>query len=179
MSAIKPYFLAPGAIVTGDVRCAAGVNIWYGAVVRGDVAPIILGENVNLQDGCIVHCDYGVMNTIEAGVVVGHAAVLHGKRIGQDTLVGMRATLLGGTEIGEECLIAAGCVVPPGLIVPPRSVVMGVPGKVVREIRPAELEYTRTLQQRYLNMAKRYMSGEFTPWAHSAISQSRPPEMQG
>src|SRR5579859_6690760 len=115
-------FLAPTATVTGDVTCARGVNIWYGCVVRGDVAPIHLGENVNLQDGVIVHCDYGFPQVIEAGVVVGHAAVLHGVRIGASTLVGIGAKLLSGTDIGPECVIAAGTVLPPGLVVPPRSV---------------------------------------------------------
>ena len=133
---MSPVFLASTAIVTGDVELAAGVNIWFGAVVRGDVAPIVLGENVNLQDGVIVHCDYGVTNVIEAGVVAGHAAVLHGARVGPDTLVGIGAKLLSGSVIGAECLIAAGAVVPPGMNVPPRSVVMGLPGKVVRSITP-------------------------------------------
>src|SRR4051794_33167485 len=117
-------FLAPTAIVTGDVTCAAGVNIWFGCVVRGDVAPISFGENANLQDGAIVHADYGFPNVIEAGVVVGHAAVLHGVRVGANTLVGIGAKLLTGTDVGEECVIAAGAVLPPGIVVPPRSVVM-------------------------------------------------------
>jgi carbonic anhydrase/acetyltransferase-like protein (isoleucine patch superfamily) len=158
---MSPYFVAPGAIVVGDVTCAGGVNVWFGAVVRGDVAPITLGENVNLQDGVIVHCDFGITNTIEDGVVAGHAAILHGRRVGRGTLVGMRATLLGGTEIGEECLIAAGAVVPPGMIVPPRSVVMGVPGKIVRPARPDEIEQTRILCARYRALADDYLSGRY------------------
>ena len=84
-----PFFLAPGAVLVGDVTCGPGVNIWFGSVVRGDMAPIILGENVNLQDGVIVHCDFGIPNVIEANVVAGHRALLHGKRIGMGTLVGM------------------------------------------------------------------------------------------
>jgi gamma-carbonic anhydrase len=165
----KPFFLAPTATLVGDVTMGEGVNIWFSAVVRGDVAPIVLGNNVNLQDGVIVHCDFGVTNTIEDNVVVGHAAILHGKSVGKNTLIGMRATLLGGTVIGEECLIAAGALVPPGMVVPPRSVVMGVPGKVVRSIKPEELEYTKVLTQRYLGMAKRYMSGEFVPISPSKL----------
>jgi carbonic anhydrase/acetyltransferase-like protein (isoleucine patch superfamily) len=153
-------FLAPTAIVTGDVRVSPGVNVWYGAVVRGDVAPVTLCENVNLQDGVIVHCDIGVPNVVEPGVVAGHAAVLHGKRVGAGTLVGIRATLLAGTEIGEECVVAAGAVVPPGLVVPPRSVVMGVPGKIVRAARPGEIAYTKTVCGRYRELARRYADGE-------------------
>ena len=158
---MSPLFLASTAIVTGDVTCGPGVNIWYSAVIRGDVAPITLGENVNLQDGVIVHCDFGFPNVIEPGVVVGHAAVLHGIRVGAGTLVGIGAKLLSGTDIGEECLIAAGAVVPPGMKVPPRSVVMGLPGKVVRAATAAEIAHTRTINERYQEMARRYMAGEF------------------
>ncbi len=154
-------FLASTAVVTGDVTLAAGVNIWFGCVVRGDVAPITLGENVNLQDGVIVHADYDAPHVIEPGVVVGHAAVLHGVRIGADTLVGMGAKLLSGTEIGSECVIAAGAVLVPGMVVPPRSVVMGVPGRVIRTATASEIARTRFLNERYLELARRYAAGEF------------------
>ncbi|MBY0515001.1 MAG: gamma carbonic anhydrase family protein [Gemmataceae bacterium] len=156
-----PLFLAPTAVVTGDVTLAAGVNLWFGCVVRGDVAPITLGENVNLQDGVIVHCDAGVPNVVEPGVVAGHAAVLHGARVGAGTLVGIGAKLLSGSEVGPECLIAAGAVVPPGMRVPPRSVVMGLPAKVVRPATADEVERTRTINARYRELAKRYAAGEF------------------
>ena len=154
-------FLASTAVVTGDVTVSAGVNIWYGAIVRGDVAPIVLAENVNLQDGAIVHCDYGFPQVVETGVVVGHAAVLHGVRVGEHTLVGIGAKLLSGTDVGAESVIAAGAVVPPGLVVPPRSVVMGVPGRVVRAATAEEIARTKMLSARYQEMAKRYASGEF------------------
>ena len=153
-------FLAPTAVVCGEVVCGAGVNVWFGAVVRGDVAPIILGDTVNLQDGAIVHCDAGVPNVVEAGVVVGHAAVLHGARVGEDTLVGIGAKLLSASEIGKECLIAAGAVVAPGSRIPPRSVVMGVPGKVVRSVTADEIARTRAINARYRELARRYASGE-------------------
>ncbi len=156
----SPTFLAPTAVVCGDVTLSPGVNVWFGAVVRGDVAPIVLGENVNLQDGVIVHCDFGFANVIEANVVVGHAAVLHGVRVGAGTLVGIGAKLLSGTDIGEGCIIAAGAVVPPGLKVPPRSMVMGVPGKVVRAVTDAEFANTRVISERYREMARRYAASE-------------------
>ncbi len=154
-------WLADTATVIGDVVLGAGANIWYAAVVRGDVARITLGERVNLQDGVIVHCDAGFPQVVEPGVVVGHAAVLHGVRVGANTLVGIGARLLSGTDIGEDCLIAAGAVVPPGLTVPPGAVVMGVPGKVVRSITATEIANTRTLCARYQEMAHRHASGEF------------------
>lgn len=154
-------FLAPNAVITGEVACAAGVNVWFGCVVRGDVAPVTLGENVNLQDAVIVHCDTGVPNVIEPGVVAGHAAVLHGSRVGADTLIGIGAKLLSGSEIGPECVIAAGAVVPPGMRVPPRSVVMGLPGKVVRAATADEIARTRTINAGYRELAQRYAAGEF------------------
>jgi carbonic anhydrase/acetyltransferase-like protein (isoleucine patch superfamily) len=158
---MSPLFLASTAIVTGDVTIGPGVNIWYSAVIRGDVAPITLGENVNLQDGVIVHCDFGFPNVIEPGVVVGHAAVLHGIRVGAGTLVGIGAKLLTGTDIGEECVIAAGAVVPPGMKVPPRSVVMGLPAKAVRTVTAEEIARTRMINERYQLMARKYAAGEF------------------
>jgi carbonic anhydrase/acetyltransferase-like protein (isoleucine patch superfamily) len=154
-------FIASTAIVTGDVTLAPGVNIWFGAVVRGDVAPITLGSNVNLQDGAIVHCDFGFPLVVETGVVVGHAAVLHGVRVGADTLVGIGAKLLTGTDIGAGSVIAAGAVVPPGLVVPPRSLVMGVPGRVVRAVTDDELARTKMISARYLEMAQKDLAGEY------------------
>jgi carbonic anhydrase/acetyltransferase-like protein (isoleucine patch superfamily) len=118
---------------------------------------------VNVQDGCIIHTDSGEDQTIETGVVVAHAAVLHGRHVGRDTLVGIGARLLNGCEIGEECLIAAGAVVSEKRRIPPRSVVMGVPGRVVREIRAEELERTRSIAAYYLEMAQRYARGAYPP----------------
>jgi carbonic anhydrase/acetyltransferase-like protein (isoleucine patch superfamily) len=165
MQAIQDFYIAAGVVVTGDVVLSAGVNVWYGSVLRGDLARITLGPRVNLQDGCIVHTDHDVPQDIEAGVVVGHRAVLHGRRVGRDTLVGMGALLLTGCEVGEECLIAAGTVITEGRRIPPRSVVMGVPGKVVREIRPEELKRTQAICAGYLELAQRYARGAFpAPW---------------
>lgn len=160
MRNINGVFLAHSAVVAADVTCGPGVNVWFGAVVRGDVAPVVLGENVNLQDGVIVHCDFGVPNVVEPGVVAGHAAVLHGARVGADTLVGIGAKLLSGSEVGPECLIAAGAVVPPGMRVPARSVVMGLPGKVVRPATADEVAHTRAINARYRDLARRYAAGE-------------------
>ena len=165
MQQVHCYYIAPGAVVTGDVVLSAGVNVWFGSVLRGDLARITLGPRVNLQDGCIVHVDSGLAQVIEEGVVAGHAAVLHGQRVGRDTLVGMGALLLSGCEVGEECLIAAGTVLTEGRRIPPRSVVMGVPGKVIRPITPEEVERTRTICAHYLELAQRYVrSGYSPPW---------------
>src|SRR5437660_5950073 len=128
MHCIQDYYIAQGAVVSGDVILSPGVNIWYVSVVRGDLARITLGPRVNLQDGCIVHTDYDAPQDIEEGVVVGHGAILHGRRIGRETLIGIGARLLTDCEIGEECLIAAGTVVTEKRRIPTHSVVMGIPG---------------------------------------------------
>jgi carbonic anhydrase/acetyltransferase-like protein (isoleucine patch superfamily) len=163
MQAIQGFYVAAGAVVTGNVSLAAGVNIWFCSVIRGDLAGVSLGPRVNVQDGCIIHTDADKPMTIEEGVVLGHAAVLHGRRVGRETLVGIGAKLLSGCEVGEECLIAAGAVVTENRRIPDRSVVMGVPGKIVREIRPEELDRTRAVNAYYLELAQRYVRGAYPP----------------
>src|SRR2546423_1840956 len=108
---MQDSYVAPGVVITGDVVLSPGVNIWYGTIIRGDLARITLGPRVNLQDGCILHTDWGEPQDLEEGVVVGHRALLHGRVIGRDTLVGMGAILLAGCEIGADCLIAAGTLI--------------------------------------------------------------------
>jgi carbonic anhydrase/acetyltransferase-like protein (isoleucine patch superfamily) len=165
MRAIHDYYVAQDAIVTGDVVVSAGVNIWFGSILRADLARITLGPRVNLQDGCVLHTDYDVPQVIEEGVVVGHRAVLHGRIIGRDTLIGMGALLLSECEIGAECIIAAGTVVTERRRIPPRSVVMGVPGKVVREVSDEALRRTHEISAHYLELAQRYAHGAFpAPW---------------
>ena len=171
MHAIRDFYVADTAVVTGNVVFGPDVNIWFGAVLRGDLARIALGKRVNLQDGVIVHTDFDAPMTIEEGVVVGHGAILHGARIGRDTLVGMGATLLSGSDVGEECLVAAGSLVTEGRRIPPRSVVMGVPAKVVRTVTPEDIEKTRTIGAHYLEMAQRYARGAFPPpWLRAVDS---------
>ncbi len=163
MQAIQDFYIAPNAVVVGDVVLAAGVNVWYASVIRGDLARISVGPRVNVQDGCILHSDAGIEQIIEEGVVLGHGAVIHCRQIGRDTLVGIGAKLLTGCEIGAECLIAAGTIVTEMRRIPPRSVVMGVPGKVVREITAEELERTRAINAHYLELAQRYARGAYPP----------------
>ncbi len=163
MQAIKDYYIASNAVIRGDVVLSSGVNVWYNCVIRGDLATITLANRVNIQDGCVVHTDSDAPMNVEEGVVVGHGAILHGSRIGKNSLIGMSATLLSGSDIGEECLIAAGTLITEGRRIPPRSVVMGVPGKVIREIRPEELERTQSISTHYLEMAQRYVCGAYQP----------------
>jgi carbonic anhydrase/acetyltransferase-like protein (isoleucine patch superfamily) len=163
MQSIQDYYIAPGVIVTGDVVLSAGVNIWFTSVVRGDLARITLGPRVNIQDGSILHTDYDLPQEIEEGVVIGHAAVVHGQRVGRDSLIGIGARLLSGCDVGSECLIAAGAVITEGRRIPPRSVVMGIPGKIVREVTAEEIERTHKICAHYLEMAQRYARNAYPP----------------
>jgi carbonic anhydrase/acetyltransferase-like protein (isoleucine patch superfamily) len=160
MRKVGECYLAHNTLVIGDVQLAAGVNLWFNVVIRGDLARITLGPRVNLQDGVIVHTDYDVPQDIEEGVVAGHGAILHGRRIGAGSLIGMGATVLSGSEIGAESLIAAGCVVPERMIVPPRSMVAGVPGRIIKEVPEAWLVRSRRINAHYLELAGRYVRGE-------------------
>jgi carbonic anhydrase/acetyltransferase-like protein (isoleucine patch superfamily) len=169
MQAIGDFYVARNAVVLGDVVLSPGANVWYGCVIRGDLATITLGRNVNLQDGCVVHTDFGCPMLIEDGVVIGHLVMLHGSRVGRDSLIGIGARLLAGSEVGEECLIGAGAIVTEGKKIPPRSVVLGVPGKVVREVTEEEVRRTREICTHYLDRARRHAAGEFPPpWQRGA-----------
>jgi carbonic anhydrase/acetyltransferase-like protein (isoleucine patch superfamily) len=127
-------WVAPGAIVIGDVHLGEGSSVWYGAVLRGDTEPIRIGNRTNVQDGCILHADPGFPAVAGEGCVVGHNAVVHGCEIGDNCLVGMGATILNGAKIGDGSIVAAGAVVPEGREFPPRSLIVGVPAKRVGDI---------------------------------------------
>ncbi|MBV8782241.1 MAG: gamma carbonic anhydrase family protein [Phycisphaerae bacterium] len=155
-------YYARNATVVGDVTIGEESSVWFNAVIRGDVAPVRIGRRVNVQDNCTIHCDTGVENSIDDDVTIGHGAIVHGMSVGKGTLIGMHATLLSRTKVGSECLIAAGAVVPPDLVVPDRMAVMGVPGKIVRPVKPQELEYMRWLTTHYAELAAEYIAGKFS-----------------
>ena len=155
------FFVAHNATVAGDVTIGEGTSLWFNVVVRGDVAPITIGKRVNVQDATIIHVDTGVPQVIEDDVSIGHRAIVHGRLVGRGTLIGMGAIVLSGASIGKECLIAAGAVVPPNSNIPDRSVVMGVPGKMVRRVTEDDLSYMRMIVQAYIDLARRYEAGEF------------------
>lgn len=162
MRAIGDILVADNATMLGDVVAEPEVNIWYGCVVRGDLARISLGRRVNLQDGCLLHTDRDEPQVLDAGVVVGHGAILHGRHIGADTLIGMGAILLSRCDIGAECLIAAGSLVGEGKVIPPRSLVAGVPGRILRTVTDDEVARTREIAQHYVELARRHARGEVT-----------------
>ena len=154
-------YVSHNCTIAGDVRIGRQASFWFNAVVRGDVAPITIGSRTNVQDGAVVHCDTGFPNVIEDDVTIGHRAVVHGVHVGAGALIGMGAVVLSRTRIGRNCLIAAGAVVPPGMEVPDGMLVMGVPGKILRPVKDEELKYMRWLIAHYVELAEKYVRGEF------------------
>jgi carbonic anhydrase/acetyltransferase-like protein (isoleucine patch superfamily) len=149
-------FIAPNAVVVGDVTVAAEASLWFGVIVRGDTEAIVIGPQTNVQDGCILHADPGEPCTLGARVTLGHGAIVHSAIVDDDVLIGIRATVLDGARIGKGSVIAAGALIPPGTIIPPRSLVMGVPGKVVRSTNEAEEAMIRKTAEHYCASARRY-----------------------
>ena len=150
------YWIAPGAVVLGDVELKPGASVWFGAVVRGDNDPIVIGADSNIQDGSILHTDVGSPLTIGAGVTVGHKAMLHGCEIGDNSLIGIGAVILNGARIGKNCLIGANCLSTEGKEIPDNSLVMGAPGKVVRELTPEQATMMAMGAAHYVENWKRY-----------------------
>ncbi len=152
-------------MVIGDVTVGPGSSIWYNAVLRGDIAPIRIGRGSNVQDGAVLHVDEDVPCIIGDEVVIGHGAVVHSATVGNGALVAMHATLLSGSSIGEESIVAAGAVVTEGKQFPRRSLIVGVPGKVVRQVSDDEAAGIRANARRYAEYAR----------AHRATRDHQPP----
>ena len=158
-------FIAPGAVVLGDVPLGEQSSVWYAAVLRGDMAPITIGDDTNIQDGTIVHVDEGVPCRIGRRVGVGHRVILHGCTVEDDCLIGMGSVLLNNVRVGTGSVIAAGAVVPEGTEIPPGSLVMGVPGRVVRKV---DAELTRRIEatwRHYVGQAGRHRAGAWQVWS--------------
>jgi carbonic anhydrase/acetyltransferase-like protein (isoleucine patch superfamily) len=154
-------YIAPTAAVMGDVTLGPEASVWYHAVVRGDMAPIVIGAQSNIQDGSIVHVDAGVPCTVGQRVAVGHRVVLHGCTVGDDCLIAMGSLLLNRVSIGSGSVVAAGAVVPEGMQVPPRSLVMGVPGRVVRQVDAALAERVAATWAHYVKEARAHRAGRY------------------
>ena len=154
-------FIHAAAHVIGHVTLGPGTSIWPTTVIRADTDSITVGEDTNIQDGSIVHVDAGVPCTIGARVAIGHRAIIHGATIEDDVLIGMGAILLNRVHVGTGSIIGAGALCPEGMQVPPNSLVLGVPGKVVRETTGEERERIAKTVQSYRELSKRHASGEF------------------
>ncbi len=147
-------FIHPNAVVFGDVTLGARVSVWPTAVIRGDTDRITIGEDSNVQDGTVVHVDHGVPTTIGARVAIGHRAIVHGATIADDCLIGMGAILLNRVSVGTGSIVGAGAVCPEGMQIPPNSLVLGVPGRVVRQTTDAERERIAMTVRSYLELQR-------------------------
>ena len=149
-------WVAPGCHIIGKVVLEAGSSIWFGSTLRGDNETITVGAGSNVQENCVLHTDMGFPLTIGAGCTVGHKAMLHGCTIGAGSLIGMGATVLNGAQIGKNCLIGAGALVTEGKVIPDGSLVMGAPGRVVRELDQAAINGLKASALNYQQNAARF-----------------------
>ncbi len=156
------FWVAPNAIVLGKVKLEEDASIWFGAVLRGDNELITVGARSNVQDGSVLHTDPGFPLTIGEDCTIGHMVMLHGCTIGRGSLIGIGSIIMNGAKIGEECVIGAGALVPEGKEIPPRSMVLGSPGKVVRQLTDEDVKRFGGAARRYVANWKRYAAG-FTP----------------
>lgn len=163
MPTIHPSaFIHDGAFVIGDVTLGARVSVWPTAVIRGDTAAIVIGEDSNVQDGTVVHVDHGVPCTVGARVGIGHRAIIHGATVEHDSLIGMGAILLNHVVVGTGSIVGAGAVCPEGMIIPPNSLVLGVPGRVVRPTTDAERARIAKTVRSYLDLQDAHRAGKFS-----------------
>jgi carbonic anhydrase/acetyltransferase-like protein (isoleucine patch superfamily) len=153
------FWVAPNATVLGKVEIGTDASVWFNTVIRGDNELIKIGARSNVQDGCVLHTDPGFPITIGPDSTVGHMVMLHGCTIGSRSLIGIGAIILNGAEIGDDCLIGAGALIPEGKVIPPRSVVMGAPGKVMRELTDQDAARIASGVAGYVRNWKRFAAG--------------------
>ncbi|QHE87023.1 gamma carbonic anhydrase family protein [Hydrogenophaga sp. BPS33] len=152
-------WVADCASVIGDVVMAEDSSVWFGAVIRGDTATITIGRGSNIQDGSVLHADVGVPTTVGDNVTVGHQVMLHGCTIGDESLIGIGATVLNGAKIGKNCLVGAGALVTEGKEFPDGSMILGSPARVVKSLSPEQIEGLRRSARSYIANAARYRKG--------------------
>jgi len=153
----RGVYVAEEALVVGRVRLGDKVSVWPGAVVRGDEDLIEVGEESNVQDNCVLHADKGYPALVGKRVTVGHSAIVHGARVGDMVLIGMGAILLSGVIVGEESIVAAGSLLPEGKNYPSRSVIMGMPGRVVRRVGDRDLARIKESYEAYLQLSQSHL----------------------
>lgn len=152
----ESVFIASGAVILGDVQIGAQSSVWYNVVLRGDTDTISIGPRTNVQDGAVLHVDAGMPCLIGAGVTIGHQAVVHGALVEDDVLIGIGAIVLSGARISHDCIIGAGSLVTGHSVIPPRSMVLGVPGRVVRLLTDEEVQSIRAAAEHYVEYGARY-----------------------
>ena len=152
-------WVAPTAVVIGNVTIEEGASIWFNAVLRGDNEPMRIGARCNVQDGCVLHSDPGFPLTLEADVTLGHAAIVHGCRVGAGSLIGMGATVLNGVEIGEGALVGANALIPEGKTIPAGAMALGAPAKVVKDLSDSQRQRLKATAAHYVRNADRFRDG--------------------
>lgn len=153
--------VVPNATVVGQVSVGEQSSVWYQAVLRGDCEAISIGPRTNIQDGVVIHADPGLPCRLGEQVTVGHGAIVHGAEVESNSMIGIRAVILNGARIGSGCLIAAGSVIPEGMVIPPNRVVMGIPGKVVRETRDSDQVRISHAWQHYVKAQAAFRENPF------------------
>jgi carbonic anhydrase/acetyltransferase-like protein (isoleucine patch superfamily) len=153
------FFVAPNAAVIGSVVMEHNASVWWNVTIRGDNDVITLGENVNVQDGSVLHTDGGVQLTLARNVSIGHLVMLHGCSVGENSLVGIGAIVLNRAVVGRNCLVGAGSLIAEGKVIPDGSLVLGVPGRVMRSLTPEEIAMNTWIAEHYVERAARYRQG--------------------
>jgi carbonic anhydrase/acetyltransferase-like protein (isoleucine patch superfamily) len=154
-------YIAPGAVLIGDVTVGEGSSVWFNAVLRGDLNRIVVGYHTNIQDNCVLHLADEVPCILGDFVTVGHNAIVHAASVGSETLVGMGSRILDGAVIGEQCVVGAGAVVTQGACIPPGSLVLGMPAKVVRALTSVERAALKGFAEKYVELAAGYLRRKF------------------
>ena len=149
-------WIASNAIIIGDIVIKNDASIWFNVVLRGDIEKIEVGEGSNIQDGSVLHTDPGYPLTIGKGVTVGHMVMLHGCTIGDDTLIGIGSTILNNSKVGKNCIIGANTLVTENKIIPDNSLVLGSPGKVIRQVTQEEIDHIKENAKEYIQNWKKY-----------------------
>ncbi|QQR36244.1 gamma carbonic anhydrase family protein [Devosia oryziradicis] len=152
-------WIAPSAVLIGDIVVGPEAGIWFGVVARGDIETITIGARTNVQENCVLHTDTGFPLVIGANCTIGHGAIVHGCSIGDNTLIGMGATVLNGARIGKNCLIGANALITEGKEIPDNSMVVGAPGRVIRQIDEAGIQALAASADRYVKNARRFAAG--------------------
>jgi len=153
----KECFVPPSAEIIGDVAIGEGSSVWFNATIRGDLNPVRIGKNVSIQDNCSVHVSRDDVTEIADNVVVGHGAIVHGAKVGSNTIIGMGAILLNGVKVGKNCIIGAGSVVTERTEIPDNSIAIGTPCKVVKPATPGHIERIKKNVQEYVRLNEDYL----------------------
>ncbi len=153
-------WIAPGAVVRGDVTLGPETSVWFNCMLRGDTTPVVIGARSNIQDLSVFHADPGYPCTLGEGVTVGHRAIVHGATVGDNVMIGMGAILLNGCQIGENSVVAAGTLIPERKVFPPGVMIMGFPGKVVRELTEDEIKGLRFVCETYVARSRAFMEAD-------------------